>query len=275
MPGEEKKDYVKVNEKAWDEVTPVHSRYRSGEARFFSEGGSMLDSTETAFLPDLAGKRVAHLCCNCGQDTLSLANMGAVCTGFDQSGKAIVEARRLSHQSGVKAEFIKADVMDLPIDFHGVFDFVYLSRGVLVWIPDLLKLMRNAALLLRKGGQIFIYDQHPFVHMLDLESDQPGKVVHDYFSTEPHQYSGLDYIGGSQYDASPNYQFMVRLGDLIGGLSKAGMRLTGLHEFSHSITDSMLEQFRKAGNPISHAAETEKDPHPRMPMMMLLTAIKE
>lgn len=271
MPSSSRK-YMEANERAWDEVTPIHQSYRVGQEDFFRNGGITLDSFELENLPELHGRKVAHLCCNCGQDTLSLVNLGASCTGFDQSGLAIKEAEKLSTDSGVKADFVKSNVLDIPEKYHDRFDLVYLSIGVLVWIPDIPMLLNNASRLLKRGGELFIYDQHPIVHLFDLEADTPLQVKFDYFDTGPTEYRGLDYLGGSEYDARPNFQYMVRISDIMSGIAENEMRVTHFLEFSHSIEDS---------RPSKHLENVEQerrrlgDNSSRIPRMMLIKAVKD
>ena len=228
-------EYIERNRKAWDEVIPIHISHREGEEQFFQQGGSTLDSVEKRLLQGLHGMRVAHLCCNCGQDTLSLANLGAKPVGFDFSSAAIEEAKRLSKDSTVKAEFVLTDVLKIPASFHGKFDLVYISKGVLVWFPDVRSLMKAVSKLLHKGGKLFLYDQHPFVHIFDV--DRTGELVakFDYFKSSPDEYKGLDYVGGTTYDALTHYQFMVRLSDILEGISENGFRLDMFREFNHSL----------------------------------------
>jgi 2-polyprenyl-3-methyl-5-hydroxy-6-metoxy-1,4-benzoquinol methylase len=267
MPYEEQ---MKRNKHAWDEVTPIHQSYRHGQEEFFRNGGNLLDIVEMQHLPGLKGKEVAHLCCNCGQDTLSLVNLGAKCTGFDISGKAIDEARKLSNMSGVQANFVKSNVLDLPRSYHEKFDIVYLSRGVLVWIPDLKMLMKNAAALLRKDGILFLYDQHPFTHIFDSDS-YPLKVAYNYFNKEPEEFRGLDYIGGKTYEASSNYQFMVRLSDLLNGMAENKLNIIKLIEFEHS----MFQQFpgmQKREDGLFYFSDEASQP--RIPLMLMVKAVK-
>jgi len=265
-------DEMRRTAAAWDEVTPIHRAHRLGEAAFFAAGGCGLDPVERERLGSIAGLTVAHLCCNCGQDTLSLANLGARCTGFDFSSAAIAEARRLSLASGVPAEFALANVLDLPDAFNARFDLVYLSRGVLVWLPDLGLLTQSAAALLRPGGRLFLYDQHPFAHLLAEDIGQGLRVGYDYFEQGPAECRGLDYIGGTTYDALPNYQFMVRLGDLLSGIAAAGLRLTELREYDHA----MFRQFpgMVEAEP-GHFRFPEALGLPRVPLMLLLEAVKD
>lgn len=264
--------YVRANEEAWDEVTPIHQSYRRDQADFFRRGGVTLDKYERQNLPALKGSKVAHLCCNCGQDTLSLVNLGAECTGFDLSGNAISEAKKLSEESGIDADFVKADVLNVPVRYHNSFDLVYISIGVLVWIPDIELLMKNASHLLRDGGELFIYDQHPFVHLFESGEENELNLKFNYFEKDPQENSGLDYIGDSEYESKPNYQFMVRISDLLNGIAGNGMVLTKFLEFKHSIEDA------RPSDVFQSSDEKRKYlmPHSSiMPNTMMIRAVKK
>lgn len=268
MPQHSYDRYVKANEAAWDEVTPIHGKYRKDEADFFRSGGVTLDKIELGQLPPVKGKKVAHLSCNCGQDTLSLSNLGAECTGFDISKKALEEARNLSEKSGVPAQFVHSDVLDLPTEYDNSFDLVYMSRGALVWLPDLRLLMKNISRILKHGGEVFIHDEHPFVHLLDEEL----KLAHNYFNTEPEEESGLDYIGNSTYDALPNYQYMIRISDIINGLAENSFRITKFLEHNRNF-------FKLFPNMVEDADGFYVFPPdlnvPDFPWMMTIRAVRE
>ena len=262
-------EFINKNREAWNEVTPIHISHRREEAKFFKRGGSTLDHFELKLLPDLREKKVGHLCCNCGQDTLSLANLGAKCVGFDFSGAAISEARRLSADSGIKVEFVESNVLDIPHEFYKKFDLIYISKGVLVWIPDVKKLIKSASELLHKGGKLFLYDQHPFIHLFDSDQDGDLVVKFDYFKESPNKYKGLDYVGGTEYDALPNYQFMVRLSDVLNGISESGMKLDLFKEYDHS----MFQQFPGMIKCEDGLFRFPKEPgKTNIPMMMALMA---
>jgi 2-polyprenyl-3-methyl-5-hydroxy-6-metoxy-1,4-benzoquinol methylase len=57
---------------------------------------------EAAELGDVSGKRILHLQCHIGRDTLSLAGRGAIVTGLDFSNAAIETAA-----SWLSATFVK------------------------------------------------------------------------------------------------------------------------------------------------------------------------
>lgn len=268
LPFEEE---MKANELAWNEVTPIHQSHKKGQEEFFRSGGCLFKNIEIQHLPDIKGKKVAHLGCNCGQDTLSLLNLGARCTGFDMSLEAITEASKLSENSGKSAEFVHANILDVPESYHGEFDVVYISRSVLVWIPDLKMLMKNVSALLRPGGEFFLYDQHPFTHILD-ETDCGLGAVHDYFEENPDQFRGLDYIGNTKYDASPNYQFMVRLSDLFNGMISNGLTIKEFHEFDHSMYQQFPEMVEKENGLFYFPGKAKMA---RLPLMMMIKAEKQ
>src|SRR6202035_3202841 len=76
----------------------------------FRAGEDALHAIEAAELGDISGKRVLHLQCHIGRDTLCLVRRGAVATGLDFSGVALDVARRLSKETGLKADFVQGTV---------------------------------------------------------------------------------------------------------------------------------------------------------------------
>ena len=69
------REYHEENRLAWNEATKAHNSHKGDQARFLREGGSTLFPEEVALLGDIDGKRLLHLQCNAGQDTLSLARL--------------------------------------------------------------------------------------------------------------------------------------------------------------------------------------------------------
>ena len=108
------------------------------------------------------GKRILHLQCHFGLDSLSLARMGAIVTGVDFSDTAVQKACQLSEATGLDAEFHCANVYDVcDILESQSFDIVYASYGVFCWIPDLYRWFSVASAMLKPNGRVFIVDGHP------------------------------------------------------------------------------------------------------------------
>src|SRR6478672_11109815 len=96
-------DPIEINRRNWDERATVHAQEVLGEDMLarLRAGEDMLLGIEAAELGDISGKRVLHLQCHIGRDTLCLARRGAVVTGLDFSLTAIEVARRLAEETGL------------------------------------------------------------------------------------------------------------------------------------------------------------------------------
>ena len=131
--------YLEVNRARWDELVPIHLRNRNGFYAIdeLKAGQDILSPIEAAEIADLAGKRLIHLQCHFGLDTLSLARRGAEVTGVDFSGPAIAAAGDLAAEMGVPARFVEADVLDATAATDGPFDVVYTTWGTITWLPDI------------------------------------------------------------------------------------------------------------------------------------------
>ncbi|WP_353196083.1 hypothetical protein [Parapedobacter defluvii] len=88
-------DYLEKNRNSWNKRADLHFNSQFYDVKGFLEGKSSLKPIELGLLGDLRGKKVLHLQCHFGQDSLSLARMGADVTGIDLSDKAIEYARKL------------------------------------------------------------------------------------------------------------------------------------------------------------------------------------
>src|SRR5947209_5201959 len=76
-------DYMKTNQAWWNEAAQVHAQGDAYQMKAFKEGLSKLHPLELAEVGDVAGKKLLHLQCHFGMDTLSWARSGAQVTGID------------------------------------------------------------------------------------------------------------------------------------------------------------------------------------------------
>src|SRR5689334_19859434 len=128
--------YLQSNRQLWNEWTPLHEQSPAYRLHEFKAGASTLRPVECAELTDVAGKRLLHLQCHFGLDTLSWARAGAIVTGVDLSDQSVALARALSDELNIPATFVCSDVFDLPNALDGQFDIVFTSYGVLNWLDD-------------------------------------------------------------------------------------------------------------------------------------------
>jgi 2-polyprenyl-3-methyl-5-hydroxy-6-metoxy-1,4-benzoquinol methylase len=158
-------NYLTHNKDSWNKRTLAHVDSEFYDNESFIQGRNSLNEIELPFLQDIKGKRVVHLQCHFGQDTISLARMGAEVTGIDLSNEAIDQARKLAEQCKVNAEFICCDVFDTLQHVAEKFDVVFASYGTIGWLPDINKWAHIVSSLLKPGGKLVFAEFHPVVWM--------------------------------------------------------------------------------------------------------------
>src|SRR5262245_28163684 len=117
-------DVFEINRRNWEERVAIHLRDPTGSynSEGLIAGEDKLTPIEAAEIGDVRGKRLLHLQCHFGLDTLSLARRGADVTGLDFSPSAIAAARDLAQRVGLSARFVVGNVYDAPTLTPGPFD---------------------------------------------------------------------------------------------------------------------------------------------------------
>ena len=119
-----------ANRASWDERVPIHTGGAFYDVESFKTGQERLRPFELEEVGDVSGKKLLHLQCHFGIDTLSWARRGARVTGLDFSGPAVEAARKLAREIGLDAEFVRSDVYKAREALgHRTFDVVYTGLG--------------------------------------------------------------------------------------------------------------------------------------------------
>ena len=280
------------NRRSWNAVVGAHDSHRGDLAGFLGAGGSTLFPEELGLLGDLSGLVVAHLQCNSGGDTLSLAGLGADVTGVDLSDRAVLSARDLSEKSGVPARFVRADVYDWLAEAatRGErFDAVFASYGVVCWLPDLAFWARGIGVVLAPGGRFVLVDFHPAAEVFDadwnLARDYPSggepvlleEGVGDYVAGSGGGLTPAGFaegIGGFE-NPEPCHLFRWGLGEVVTALAGAGLKVTALEEYPYSNGERHFSRMRELPGrrmappegvpavPLMYGVRAEKDVSPR------------
>jgi SAM-dependent methyltransferase len=227
--------YTSTNRQNWNERVPIHARSQMYDVAGFRAGASSLHSIEIEELgDDVLNKRLLHLQCHFGLDTLSWARRGAQVTGVDFSDAAIALAQQLSDELQIPATWICADVLALRDVVAEQYDIVYTSYGVLPWLADLRRWAQAIADSLVPGGVFYIVEDHPLTSVFSNENEATKfTAVHDYFSSpEPTRWEpGPTYTDGDEIVPTPNYEWMHSLGEVITALATARLQIAFVHEF--------------------------------------------
>lgn len=228
-------EFCAANRRNWDERVAIHRRDATGfyAVERFLAGEKGLYAIDSGELGNIAGKRLIHLQCHFGLDTLTLAREGAVVTGLDFSPAAIAEARQLAAEIGIAAEFVCADVYDARQVLEGEFDIAFTTWGTICWLPDIGRWAETIAALLSPGGAFYFADAHPAILVLE---EREGQLVAEWPADTPID-EPLVFDEWQTYTGDPTpltaartYQWIHSLPGILGALTAAGLVIEFVHE---------------------------------------------
>ncbi len=281
-----RKDLHEDNRRSWNAAIVAHNSHKADQAAFFQAGGSTLFPEEIELLGNLTGKRALHLQCNAGQDTLSLARLGAEVTGIDISDTAIDFARQLAADTGIPATFHRADVYDWLAEAAArgeQFDVVFSSYGFLCWLSDLTQWTAGIAHVLAPGGRLVLVEFHPFLAVFDDGWQRVssyfggGRVEHwdgvgDYVGITGATLAPSGFTEGVQafQNPYPDHEFIWTIADLITAVLDSGLVLDAFREYPYTNGDRFFQQMR----PLPGGRWTVPEGAPDLPMTFGLAARK-
>lgn len=223
---------MKDNLEAWNQRLPVHLESDFYDLDSFLAGRNSLPEFDIRLLGDLRGKSLLHLQCHFGQDSLSLARMGARVTGVDFSEPAIAKAKELNRQLRLDADFVCCDVRETLQHISTTFDAVYTSYGTIGWLPELESWAQVIAGALRPGGRFLLVEFHPVVWMFGPDFTE---IVYPYANAGPI----IEEEKGSYAD--PDAPILTTtttwnhsLAEVFNSLSGAGLQVIRLEELDYS-----------------------------------------
>lgn len=225
-------NYIEINKSSWNKKTEFHLNSEFYDMKGFLNGKTSLNEIELKLLGDINGKRILHLQCHFGQDTISLARLGAMVTGIDLSDKAIETAKEISNKTTADATFICCNIYDLPEHLNEQFDIVYTSYGTIGWLPDLDKWAQIISKFLKPTGKFIFVEFHPVVWMFD---DNFEKIGYNYFNSG----AIIETENGTYADKNaPITQDYVMwnhgISEVLNNLIKNGLTLNSFDEYDYS-----------------------------------------
>lgn len=225
-------NYLDINRKLWNAKVDSHLKSDFYFVDEFLKGRTSLNSIELALLGDIKDKKILHLQCHFGQDSISLSRLGAKVTGVDLSDKALEAAQDLAEKCGTDTQFVLSDIYDLPNVLHEKFDIVYTSYGVIGWLPDLEKWGSVIAHFLNPGGKLILVEFHPVVWMYD---DDFTFVKYSYFNDEViSQISDGTYADRTAEIAEEEISWNHPTADVLTGVLQANLEIRSFQEYNWS-----------------------------------------
>lgn len=225
-------NYLDINRNSWNAKVEPHLKSDFYFVDEFLKGRTSLNSIELELLGNVQNKSILHLQCHFGQDSISLARLGAKVTGIDLSDKAIEAAGDLARKAQTDTEFICTDLYKLPNILDRKFDIVFTSYGTIGWLPDLKKWAEIISLFLRPGGKFIMAEFHPVVWMFD---DDFQGIRYNYFNEKPivEIYEGT-YADQSADLVQEYVMWNHSLADVLQNLIQNQMQIMHFKEFDWS-----------------------------------------
>lgn len=232
------------NRASWNAATERHLTHKTGLAARLRDGWSPLFPEERELLGDVRGRRVLHVQCNDGTDTLGIAALGADALGVDISDVAIEAARALSAESGIAARFERADVLAWLPDAAARgerFDVAFATYGAIPWVSDLGAWMRGIHDVLAPGGRLVLVEFHPVLYVFE----EGWQIGYSYFPAaggKRWEEGVEDYVGYTSGDAeargwkNPNacVEFQWTLAEIVNAVVGSGLQLERLGEHPYT-----------------------------------------
>ncbi len=241
-------EYRRANRANWDARVELHfPSDEYGVAKYVADPNHLSGVVEfdRHKLGDVSGKRLLHLQCHIGTDTVSWARLGATVTGTDISTKSIEAARQLSRDAKTPVRFVVSELYDTPQALDEKFDIVYTGVGAICWLPDIVEWAKVVASFLDPGGVFYMREGHPLMWSLDFELTDKLEIGYPYFETaEPvEEYEDETYAGEGKVSSPVTYGWNHGIGETIDALIRAGFRIDQVEEYDEcewQALDSMV-----------------------------------
>lgn len=232
MESDQLRYYFRMNKDAWDKKTPVHVASALYNVDDVKKGGTSLNKIEIDDLGDVSNKRILHLQCHFGLDSISLTKMGAEVLGVDFSTKAIEQARKFAKELNVSTRFLVANIYEVDKIVKEQFDIVFCSYGSICWLPNLDKWAKIISKIMAENAFFYIVDFHPLLHTLDcLLSDTRRSY---FYTKEPfkREWHGT-YADYNSNLETVEYNWNHSIAEIIGSLIKNGLAIDEFKELPY------------------------------------------
>lgn len=254
---------------AWNEWSDTDfAKYRSDErmAKLVSQPESAFHPTTYSMIrkamPDLRGKRVCVPSSGDNHAVFAFHLMGAAVTSVDISERQLEHGAAIAKRHGWDIEFVCDDTMDLRRLPSDVYDFVYTSNGVHVWIHDLEAMYRSIRRILTGGGASIMYDVHPFIRPF-ADNTQQLTIRKPYDATGP-------------FGEIPTYTW--RLQDILNAMASSGLIVKHVEEMYAEYNTYWFEvsgeRERMSQEELDRLYRWEHNPLAALPQWLSIYAVK-
>ncbi|VXA97224.1 Methyltransferase type 12 [Flavobacterium sp. 9AF] len=261
-------DYIFKNKTSWNNKVPIHIDSKFYDMESFMNGKNSVPKIDLELLGNIKDKTILHLQCHFGQDSLSLARLGAKVTGIDLSDKAIEKAKEFNLKLQLDTTFICSDVYDTLQHINQKFDIVYTSYGTIGWLPDLNKWAKVISQSLKPNGKFVFVEFHPVLWMFD---DDFKEIKYHYHNEKPIIETDTGTYANKEAEITTEYiGWNHSIAEVLQALLQNGLQIVHFEEYDYSNYNcfNRTTEFEPGKFRIQHLEN-------KIPMMYSLQCIKK
>ncbi len=237
-------EVTRQNGEYW-EALAAHRRGESVDV--LRGGGEVVSRDELAAMGDLVGKRVLQVAASIGDESLSLALLGAEPTAVDIAPTHVNTGRAKAAELGVEVDYRVGDMMALSDDLRD-FDVIYISWGGLCWVPEIVSWVADMAERLTPGGRLVIAEHHPLWDVLSVTGPDRLGVTASYFDQQWRGARDLDkepqIVEELGLETTSHTSFVWNLGQVVTAMLRAELSIATLWEYGSDEMYSGLDAGR-------------------------------
>ena len=190
--------------------------------------------------------------------------MGATVTVLD-SGEDLEAVRTLMDEGGFALTLIDDSPNSIDmVNRNGAFDIVYSPWGAVDWVSNLADWAMGIADMLRTGGRLVGYDEHPMAYTVEEDAGRLF-VAHSYFGEIIDEDDDGEPDTPLALEGDERSDFSLTIGDLINALGAAGLAMVRFDEYPES------DRFE---TPLDRFTAIDGETIGRVPSAVLFAAIK-
>jgi ubiquinone/menaquinone biosynthesis C-methylase UbiE len=242
-------NHNKINEKSWNAYQEDYMKFellqRPDYFEFFANGGVDLDEFLLPLAGDVKGLRLLDTCCAADAiQAFSWHNLGAKVTACDITPKAIEIASENAAKMKLDVNFVVADMQTIEPIGDNQYDIVFATY--LVWIEDINEACKNWYRVLKTGGKLLLFMEHPITYCLS-EEDNEIKIVKDYNKPSFDIFETFDgtpkarQFGGWSVNL-PSVEHFYRISDVLNAVINADFKIKTVYESKNEKESGRLSQ---------------------------------
>ncbi len=194
-------------EKYWDSISDKYNQIVNIKIDDFHYGPIIPGDKELNLLPkQLEDKRCLEFGCGAAQNSIYLAEQGAITFASDISKTQLLYAKKIINKSNINVNLIHSPMESLTKSKLGEFDLIHSSYAI-SFSPNPAEVIANMAEMLKEGGTLLISTGHPLFsgEWLDIEGGEMGLFMKSYFNPVPdsrYDDNGNEIVSSNLYPIS-------------------------------------------------------------------------